>query len=56
MKATTYIVAHKDSERFRPQRQYLRLLIEGAQHWGLPEDYIHFLNTIPSVEGDDAPS
>jgi len=41
----TYVVASREGP-FTPSEDYKRLLVEGARHWGLPESYQQFLESI----------
>lgn len=41
----TYTVINKEGP-FTPSADYMRLIIEGARHWGLPESYQRFLESI----------
>jgi cation transport regulator ChaC len=43
--ALTYAVVNKEGP-FTPSADYMRLLVVGARHWGLPGSYQHFLESI----------
>jgi gamma-glutamylcyclotransferase len=44
--AETYSVCCKETANSKPNTQYRALLVEGAEHWQLPGDYIQQLATI----------
>ncbi|MBN2034423.1 MAG: gamma-glutamylcyclotransferase [Deltaproteobacteria bacterium] len=48
--AITYIVQDKAEKHIPPNREYLDLIIHGARHWHLPQEYIDSIEGI-GVEG-----
>lgn len=42
----TYEVALKSVEHFKPNREYVGLILRGAEHWRLPLDYVETLKRI----------
>ncbi len=50
VKAITYTVIDKAAQEIPPSDAYFGTLLEGAQERGLPETYIHFLNTLRADE------
>lgn len=46
----TYEVQHKSERPILTNHFYKQLLIKGATNWKLPEAYITYLKTIPSIE------
>src|SRR6266566_8874694 len=40
IKASTYTVVNKMTQRLRPNSTYKSLLVNGARYWRLPDDYI----------------
>ncbi|MBI4297087.1 MAG: gamma-glutamylcyclotransferase [Chloroflexi bacterium] len=48
-KAVAYEATKKEGP-FEPTRKYLGLYLEGARHYGLPEEWIAFLKDIPAQE------
>lgn len=40
-----YIVAKKSDKEYPPSEDYMRHIISGAEHWGVPEDYLEFLKS-----------
>lgn len=45
----TYQVVDKSEKRILPSREYLNLILTGAKHRELPEDYIKQLEEIPTA-------
>ena len=49
IKAATYVVVKKEEPRPKPSAAYMKLLVDGAIHWGLPEAYIAKLRNIETL-------
>ena len=48
--AETYFVTRFSATENLPTKRYMDRILEGARHWGLPADYIRFLDAIPTRE------
>ncbi len=46
--AFTYVSPHRRPER-KPSRRYLELLLRGARHHGLPEEWVAWLRDLPQA-------
>lgn len=44
------LTSERRDARLRPSRRYMALLVEGAEHHGLPAAYVEWLRAIPAVE------
>lgn len=50
LRVLIYVVSKKSDKEHPPREDYLRHIISGAEHWGLPEDYLEFLKSIAVVQ------
>lgn len=48
----TYEVCERSTDRLLPSAAYLRHLLDGAEHWGLPAEYLATLRAIPVARDD----
>jgi len=48
----TYEVIDKEFDKHKPNKEYKYLIVSGAKHWKLPEDYISFLENIETMKNE----
>jgi gamma-glutamylcyclotransferase (GGCT)/AIG2-like uncharacterized protein YtfP len=48
----TYEVFDKKFDKHKPNKEYKYLIVSGAKHWKLPEDYISFLENIETMKNE----
>lgn len=46
IKALTYVVVNKEDPRPKPSASYKQLMVDGAEHWKLPAEYLVQLQRI----------
>jgi len=56
LKVFTYTVCTKENPRPKPSKSYLQHLIDGAEMWKLPADYVESLRTIETLQLSEADS
>ena len=49
MTVYTYEVIDREFGKHKPNKEYKNLIVTGAQHWKLPEEYIDFLENIETI-------
>ena len=46
----TYVIENKSMQHIPPNKEYLDLLLKGAEHWHLPHEYIEKVNAVRTEE------
>ena len=52
MTVYTYEVIDKEFGKYKPNKDYKKLIVIGAKHWKLPKYYIKFLENIETIKNE----